>query len=149
MQKVERGIRRCLKFITEGDGDPGMVRDQLRILEMRKKELDADLAAPPEDTKIELHPNVAELYRRKVNELHKLLQDDETKPRAVEIIRSLVERVEILPRKERGQCDVVLFGALAQILAYSHQKNTAASNGDDGTCLMVAGEGFEPTTCWE
>jgi site-specific DNA recombinase len=30
LQDVERGIKRCLDFITGGDGDPGSVRDQLR-----------------------------------------------------------------------------------------------------------------------
>jgi hypothetical protein len=35
---------------------------------------------------------------------------------------------------------------LAQILAFAHQKTTAASWGGGGTSLMVAGVGFEPTT---
>jgi hypothetical protein len=43
LKDVERGIRRCLDFITGGDGDPGSVRDQLRRLEARKRDIDADL----------------------------------------------------------------------------------------------------------
>ena len=50
LQQVERGIRRCLDFITGGDGDPGSVRDQLRQLETRKREIAADLKAQPRDT---------------------------------------------------------------------------------------------------
>ena len=47
---------------------------------------------------------------------------------------------------ERGHCEVIIVGALAQILAFAQQKTTAAYTGDSGTFLMVAGVGFEPTT---
>ena len=33
LNKVDLSIRRCLTFITDGDGDPGIVRDELRTLE--------------------------------------------------------------------------------------------------------------------
>ena len=35
-------------------------------------------------------------------------------PQAVEIIRSLIDRIEVHPRKERGHCEVIIVGALAQ-----------------------------------
>ena len=54
--------------------------------------------------------------------------------------------IEIIPGKKRGQCEIVVVGALAQYLAFAQQKTTADSCGDDGTFLMVAGVGFEPTT---
>ena len=31
-----------MTFITEGDGDPGIVRDELRSLEARKRDLETD-----------------------------------------------------------------------------------------------------------
>ena len=69
LQQVERGIKRCLDFITGGDGDPGSVRDQLRHLEARKREIAADLKAQQGDIEIAIHPNLPDLYRRKVAEL--------------------------------------------------------------------------------
>ncbi len=42
LQDVERGIKRCLNFITGGDGDPGSVRDELRRLEARKRDINVD-----------------------------------------------------------------------------------------------------------
>jgi len=53
----------------------------------------------------------------------------------------------IVGGKDRGEPDVVLVGALAQILSVTHQNKTAASNGSDGRVLMVAGAGFvqDPT----
>jgi hypothetical protein len=139
LQQVERGIKRCLDFITGGDGDPGSVRDQLRRLEARKREIAADLNAQKGDIEIAIHPNLPELYRRKVVRLQRVLDDEATRPQAVEIIRSLIERIEIQPGKERGHCEVIIVGALAQILAFAQQKTTAASTGDSGTFLMVAG----------
>jgi site-specific DNA recombinase len=74
------------------------------------------------------------------------LADEATRPQAVEIIRSLLDRIEVRPSQERGQCEVIIVGVLAQILAFAQQKTTAASSGDGGTFLMVAGRGFEPLT---
>jgi DNA invertase Pin-like site-specific DNA recombinase len=139
MNKVSTAIKRCLTFITEGDGDPGLVRDELRALEARKRDLERMLAANYEERAVELHPNIADLYRKKVTELQSLLTDETAHPQAIEIIRSMVERIEVHKGKERGKPDVILIGALAQILAFTQQKNTAVSNGNDGRVLMVAG----------
>jgi site-specific DNA recombinase len=145
LQDVERGIKRCLDFITGGDGDPGSVRDQLRRLEARKRDIDADLTAQQDNVEIVIHPNLPELYRKKVGRLQQALQHETTRPQVVETIRSLVDRIEILPGEARGRCEVTIVGALAQILAFA-QKTTAALTGGGGTSLMVAGVGFEPTT---
>jgi site-specific DNA recombinase len=145
LQDVERGIKRCLDFITGGDGDPGSVRDQLRSLEARKRDIDADLTAQQDTVEIVIHPNLPELYRKKVGRLQQALQYETTRPQVVEAIRSLVDRIEILPGEARGRCEVTIVGALAQILAFA-QKTTAALTGGGGTSLMVAGVGFEPTT---
>jgi hypothetical protein len=142
LQQVERGIKRCLDFITGGDGDPGSVRDQLGRLEARKREIAADLKAQQGDMEIAIHPNLAELYRRNVIKLQRVLDDEATRPQAVEVIRSLIERIEVHPGKERGHCEVIIVGALAQILAFAQQKTTAAPTGDSGTFLMVAGVRF-------
>ena len=56
----------------------------------------------------------------------------------MDIIRSMIERVEVSEGVERSNPNVVLVGHLAAILAYT-QNNTAASIGDDGRVLMVAG----------
>ena len=147
LQTVKRGIKRCLDYITSGDGEPGLVRDQLEDLEARKRALEAGLKQGDNEVTIDVHPNLGELYRRKVHELQTLLEDETARPQAMGIIRSLIERIDVHPAEERGQCDVIMVGALAQILAFTQQKTTAASgSGDDGTFLMVAGAGFEPAT---
>ena len=146
LQQVERGIKRCLDFITGGDGDPGSVRDQLRRLEERKREIQVDLKTHQGDVEIAIHPNLPDLYRRKVARLQQALADEATRPGVVDTIRSLIDRIEVRPGQMRGRCEVIIVGALAQVLAFAQQKTTAASSGDGGTFLMVAGEEFEPLT---
>jgi site-specific DNA recombinase len=68
------------------------------------------------------------------------LEDEATRPHAVEIIRSLIERIEIHPGQKRGHCEVIIVGALAHIPALAQQKTIAISSGDGGTFLMVAGK---------
>ena len=124
-----------------------LVRDELCDLEQRKRLIERDLNSEQMDQVVDFHPNMAELYGRKVGALQDLLVDETARPQAVEIIRSLVERIDVLhPGAERVDRTVVLVGALAQILAFTQQQTTAASGGDGGTFLMVAGAGFEPAT---
>ena len=41
----------------EGDGDPGLVRGELRDLEFRKKDLERQLQVSDQGKAIEVHPN--------------------------------------------------------------------------------------------
>jgi site-specific DNA recombinase len=115
-------------------------------IEARKREIDVDLKAQQGDMEIAIHPNLPDLYRRKVADLQQMLEDEAARPLVVENIRSLIDRIEVHPGQKRGRCEVIVVGALAQILAFAQQKTTAASLGDGGTLFMVAGVGFEPTT---
>ncbi|MBT4934757.1 MAG: hypothetical protein HOL66_06835 [Rhodospirillaceae bacterium] len=54
----------------------------------------------------------------------------------------MIDHIEIHVGTERGNPEVILVGALAQILAFTQQNKTAASNESDGRALMVAGVGF-------
>ena len=146
MNKVNTAIKRCLTFITEGDGNPGLVRDELKDLEARKRDLERTLTANHDERAVEIHPNMAELYRKKVTELQALLADETARPQAMDLIRSMIDHIEIKGGTERGRPDVILVGALAQILAFTQQNKTVASNGSDGRVLMVAGARFELAT---
>lgn len=149
LEKVERGIERCLAFIVEGDGDASSVRRKLEELEGRKRLLERELTDVSPAPTIELHPNIAELYRRKVINLQNLLSDETTRPRAMETIRSMIERIEVAKGAERGRPSVVLVGALAAILDYvvgSTQQKAAAVGSGFCRVLMVAGARFELTT---
>ena len=146
LNKINASIKRCLSYITGGDGDPGLVRTELQELESRKRNLERAINASQIETAIDVHPNVAELYRRRITKLRSLLTDETTRVQAMDLIRSLIERIEVHEGKETGNPDVILVGGLAQIMAYTQQKTTVPDDGDGGRVLMVAGVGFEPTT---
>ena len=61
------------------------------------------------------------------------------RPQAMDLIRSIIDHIEGHAGTERGNPKVILVGALAQILASTQQNKTAASNGNGGMVLMVAG----------
>lgn len=141
LTKIEHGIRRCLDYIVEGDGDPGAVRHTLQGLEARKEAILRDMKAANDIAEVVIHPNIAELYRRKVEELQTLLTNETSRPQAMEIIRSLIDRIEISPGAKRGHAEVLLVGALASILDYASsptaQTQNAASGGERRTPPLV------------
>ena len=139
LNKVDMSIKRCLTFITEGDGDPGIVREELRSLEARRRDLERTLGASLEDSSVEVHPNIGELYTKKVRELPTLLADDTTRPQAMDIIRSLIDRVVVTEGVERGKPDVLLVGGLAAILAFAQNNTATLISENGGRVLMVAG----------
>jgi glucose-6-phosphate dehydrogenase assembly protein OpcA len=98
-------------------------------------------------TEVTIHPNVADLYRSKVEQLQSLLTDEGSRPQAMEIIRSMIDRIEVSAGDRRGAPQVLLVGALASILDYaamSEAQTQNAASGGGGVCrvLMVAGVGF-------
>ena len=141
--------RRIAKLVSAiADGLPARsVRDELMRLEARQDELAALIAAAPEALPPLLHPNLPEVYRRKVAHLHTLLEHPDTKAEAMDLIRSLVEAIVLTP--EDGTLRVDLRGELAAILglcADSKKPGAVSGAGLLEQVMMVAGAGFEPAT---
>jgi len=44
-----------------------------------------------------IHPNLAEVYRQRVERLHEALHDPATRGEAFELIRSLIEEIRLVP----------------------------------------------------
>jgi hypothetical protein len=141
---VEKKIRRIVQAIT--DGVPALsLKDELMSLEARQAELKATLA----DTKAPeplIHPNLAEIYRRKVADLHVALDEQRTRDQAFELIRSLIDEIVLTP--EKGELRIDLKGELAGILnvCAGNKKPAPMIRGGHTQIVMVAGVGFEPTT---
>ena len=49
-----------------------------------------------------LHPNLPQLYRKKVEELERLLADPELAQEAMAAIQALISRIALTPREEGG-----------------------------------------------
>jgi hypothetical protein len=65
---------------------------------------------------------MAQHYRAQVARLARILNADENRAEAADIIRSLVDRIELTPNDE-GKLDIDLYGDLAGILALAANKN--------------------------
>ena len=89
LETVERKIRKIVAAIA--DGLPARsLKDELLMLEQRQDELTAELAEAEAPAPL-VHPNLAEIYRRKVAELHVTLNHDDSRAEAADIIRSLID----------------------------------------------------------
>ena len=131
--------------ITEGT-PASAVRDRLQALEQRRLSLEAEAetATAPAPR---LHPNLAEVYRRKVADLvHALNQEDSAEAR--ELVRGLVGHVTLHP--EGCQHRIEIRSELAAILGLAGSPNveipSVSAEALSMQVKMVAGIGFEPMT---
>ena len=89
---------------------------------------------------------MSEIYRRKVADLHRLLDDPDTQHEAMAAIRALIDHITLTP--EDGKLRIDLYGELATILLLASGNEKPAAEVRDGLVQLklVAGVGFEPTT---
>src|SRR5262249_24456705 len=123
--EVNRKLRGLIEAIAEGRRAPGL-QAKLDELESRKAVLEAGLAAAPPPAP-RLHPNLAEIYRRKVADLHAALAERETQTEALEILRGLIERVVLHP-VETG-FEIELVGEIAAMIDLRAQATAAGPTG--------------------
>ncbi len=144
LRMVKSRLRRIVDAIAQGVAALTL-KDELLALETRKATLEQELADWHEEP-VRLHPNMAEVYRKQVEELAELVQLEEHKQDAFEAIRALVDRVVLSPDQAKLRVD--LHGEIAAILRLAEaSKNPARDPADRAEQLvMVAGVGFEPTT---
>jgi site-specific DNA recombinase len=94
---------------------------------------------------VEFHPNAADSYRKKVQDLRAALAaaDDENRLEAYRGIRDLVEKIVIKPTGPYKPIDLEIHGRLATLLRASTE-GTIEKPKSMGA--LVAGIGFEPMT---
>ena len=138
---VDRGIREIIEAVKAGFRSPAMAAE-LATLEARKRDLEAVLKQPPAP-RPRIHPNLADVYRKKVADLHSALNRDDTRIEAAEILRTLIDEIRLIP--EGAQLQIELRGDLAAILGFA-QKGHPGVRGAGMKIKLVAEEGFEPPT---
>jgi site-specific DNA recombinase len=140
LEKTEREIRRLIEAIKAGvPGD--IIKGEMMTLETRRSDLLGQLeTAPPPAPR--LHPSIAEIYRQKIVNLGKALNDERTRTEAAECIRELIEEIRLVP--EKGKLRIELFGKLAALINLANKNPRSGGTGVQVT--LVAGVGFEPTT---
>ncbi len=91
-----------------------------------------------------LHPNLAELYRRKVESLRQLLVDPVTRDEAIELLRSLVDHVAV--RATENGFEVDLVGDITNMLKLPADAESSNIEPYASSVKVVAEEGLEPPT---
>src|SRR3546814_4040154 len=94
--------------IEDGLYQPSM-KARIAELEREKAEITARLAEAPQDVP-DIHPGIAEIYKRKVEQLTATLVDPETRLDASGDIRSLVGKIVLHPGAKRGEIHATLHG---------------------------------------
>ena len=149
-RKELAGIEKKIADIVAAIEDGGYTRalmNRLRELEARQDELRERLATASADIP-DVHPNVAGLYRRKVERLAEALRDPRERAAAAEAVRSLIERIVLAPGAKRGEMNATLHGDLGTILEWTAKgrRNETDTPSSGMSVSVVAGAGFEPAT---
>ncbi|MPY75466.1 MAG: hypothetical protein GEU87_14525 [Alphaproteobacteria bacterium] len=125
LDQMNRKLDALIEAIADGFRSDGL-QAKLTALESRKKALEQDLGGSPAPTP-RLHPNLAGLYRRKLERLHDALADPAVRDEALGILRGLIERVVMHPNEDGFTVELV--GEIANMvtLALGPQTKKAAS----------------------
>ncbi len=124
-------------------------KDRIIAREAERAEVEERLKAESKEEKPLLHPSMGAQYRKAVAELRTTLADQSAQHEAVEILRSLIDRIVLRPSS--GELSGVVMdieGDLAGIpsLCQTSKKAAGLSPDDLIQIRLVAGVGFEPTT---
>jgi DNA invertase Pin-like site-specific DNA recombinase len=109
LARVDRQIRAIIEAIKDGMRTSGM-KDELLALEARKAQLVSETKHVPAPAP-RLHPKLADIYRDKVENLNKALNEETTRAGAAEALRALIDEIRLVP--ENGRLEIELAGDLA------------------------------------
>lgn len=139
LAEATRKLDKLIEALIEGYRTAGLQR-RLEELEARKAALEHDLAADPPPP-VRLHPNLAQVYRGKVERLHEALADLGLRDEALRILRGLIERVVIHPAEEGLQVEIV--GEIVKMVELGFDAKQAALPAEAACSVsVVAGAGF-------
>ncbi len=132
---ISRKLDGLIEAIAEGLRAAGL-QTKLDELEARKVALETDVAAAPAAAP-RLHPNLAEVYRRKVQSLQDALRDATMHAEALEILRGLVDRVVVTPADSGFAIELI--GAIAQMVKLSSGSESLTKEPYLSSVKVVAG----------
>ena len=144
IERLEARRKKLIEMVMEGVA-PSVVKDELNANAARREQL-AQLAATEEVPPL-LHPEMARIYREKVSELAKALQEPDSRSEATEALRGLVDAIVLAPDQGGARLQIELRGNLAAMLGATVQTKRSPESDDLSLQVsLVAGAGFEPAT---
>jgi DNA invertase Pin-like site-specific DNA recombinase len=116
LQKIERGIAGIMTAIEDGLYQPSM-KARMEDLERQKADIVARLSQAPTDIP-DVHPNIANVYRLRIDRFTEALDDTDDGRQAAEALRSLIGEIVLTPGQKRGEVHAELRGELFGILDF-------------------------------
>jgi hypothetical protein len=114
LAEIAKAIAEIVRFIEQG-GWHRALSDRLTELEARQDSLTARMSDAPQDVP-DIHPGIAEIYRRRIERLTDALSHPDDAAEAAEAIREIIGRIVITPGPTRRDLSVTLQSELGAIL---------------------------------
>lgn len=114
LERLDRQEQRIVKAVIDGYANDSMKAESHRIV-ARRKDLQSLLAEKKEAPTL-LHPTMATRYQQEVNALVCALSDEKHRHEAVELVRSLVDKIVLTPNPNGLGLVIDVYGDLAGIL---------------------------------
>jgi site-specific DNA recombinase len=141
LETIERKIAGIVAAVEEGNYSRAL-GDRLAELERQQESLQARQGEAPPST-VRLHPRLADIYAEKVQQLEKALNEPDIRQEAAEVLRGLIDRIELRPRSDAKGVDAVLHGDLAEILSLCEEtprkRKLPGAKGSGSQLSVVAG----------
>jgi site-specific DNA recombinase len=128
MERIELRRKKLIEMVMDGVA-PSVVKDELNANAARREQLEAQLAAAGEPSPL-LHPEMARIYRAKVTELARALQDPDSRSEATEALRGLVDAIVLTPDPAGETLQIELKGNLAAMLGATVQTKRPPESDD-------------------
>lgn len=109
-----KAIAEIVRVIEQG-GYHRALSTRLTELETKQEGLSARLSDVPNATP-DIHPNIAETYRRRIERLTAALSHPDDALEAADALREVIDRIVVTPGESRGDDSITLQGELGTIL---------------------------------
>nr|WP_295469979.1 hypothetical protein [Mesorhizobium sp.] len=113
LAETTKAIAEIVRVIEQG-GWHRALSDRLTELEAKQNSLTARLSDAPQDVP-DIHPGIAETYRRRIERLTTGLDHPDDAAEAAEVIRQIIDRIVITPGATRRDLTITLQGELGTI----------------------------------
>jgi site-specific DNA recombinase len=114
LAETEKAICEIVRIIETG-GWHRALSERLTELEAKQDDLTARLSQAPVDVP-DLHPGIAETYRRRIGRLTEALAHPDDAVEAADALREVIDRIVLTPGDKRGQLHITLQGEFGTIL---------------------------------
>jgi site-specific DNA recombinase len=114
LAETDKAIREIVAIIEKG-GWYKALTDRLGELERKQEDLAARLIDAPQDVP-DIHPGIAETFRRRIERLTEALGHPDDALEAADALREVIDRIVITPGETRKDLSISLQGELGAIL---------------------------------